>query len=231
MQSRSRLHLEAADTRDSRPLAKTYHVLPARSAPSERDDRRPALAILRDGKESSSSCVVEEEGDTAMISPESHTGRLLSKTATLLNSVAEAAWTTHASSPARWELHRIGTEAYLAQRDILDLLGLPGVMPEPQADFDIAVALDEAVQAVATVPEEFQTLVTQRLLGRVSSLAERVHRSRYCRSDVDTRGPLGEVLAASVSTALPYRARCMTCRQPLTFDDGTHTHSGCEATA
>src|SRR5450756_2728372 len=98
-----------------------------------------------------------------MIRPETQTSRLLRKTANLLNSVAEAAWTSDISSPAKWELHRIGTEAYLAQRDILDMLGLPGVIAEPQVDFDISAALDEAAQVVATIPEEFQTLLTQRL--------------------------------------------------------------------
>ena len=111
-----------------------------------------------------------------MISPETQTSRLLRKTANLLNSVAEAAWAADATSPIKWDLHPIGTEAYLAQRDILDMLGLPGVIPEPQADFDISDALDEAAQVVATIPEEFQTMLTQRLQGRVNSLAERTER-------------------------------------------------------
>ena len=109
----------------------------------------------------------------AMISCETQTSRVLRKTANLLNSVAEAAWTSDIPSPAKWELHRIGTEAYLAQRDILVLLGLPGVMAEPQADFDIAAVLDEVAQVVANIPEELQTLVTQRLQERVTSLVER----------------------------------------------------------
>lgn len=108
-----------------------------------------------------------------MINCETQTSRVLRKTANLLNSVAEAAWTNDIPSPAKWDLHRIGTEAYLAQRDILVLLGLPGVMAEPQADLDIAAVLDEAVQVVANIPEEFQTLVTQRLQERVTSLVER----------------------------------------------------------
>jgi hypothetical protein len=112
----------------------------------------------------------------AMISPETQTSQLLRKTANLLNSVAEAAWAADATSPIKWDLHRIGTEAYLAQRDILDMLGLPGVIAEPQADFDISDALDEAAQVVATIPEEFQTMLTQRLQGRVNSLAERTER-------------------------------------------------------
>jgi hypothetical protein len=109
----------------------------------------------------------------AMISCETQASRVLRKTANLLNSVAETAWTSDIPSPAKRELHRIGTEAYLAQRDILVLLGLPGVMAEPQADLDIAAALDEAAQVVANIPEEFQTLVTQRLRERVTSLVER----------------------------------------------------------
>jgi hypothetical protein len=113
----------------------------------------------------------------ARISPETQTSRLLTKMANLLNSVAEAAWKNDAPSPARWELHRLGTEAYLAQCDILDMLGLPGVIAEPQADFDIAAALDEAAQVVATIPEEFQTPRTQRLQGRVTSLAQRAERA------------------------------------------------------
>jgi hypothetical protein len=57
------------------------------------------------------------------------------------------------------------------------MLGQPGVIAEPQADFDIAAALDEAAQVVATIPEESQTLLTQRLQGRVNSLAERTERA------------------------------------------------------
>ena len=109
----------------------------------------------------------------AMISCETQTSRVLRKTANLLNSVAEAAWTNDIPSPAKWDLHRIGTDAYLVQRDILALLGLPGVLAEPQADFDIAAVLDEAAQGVANIPEELQTLVTQRLQERVTSLVQR----------------------------------------------------------
>jgi hypothetical protein len=115
----------------------------------------------------------------AMISCETQTSRVLRKTANLLNSVAEAAWTNDIPSPAKWDLHRIGTDAYLAQRDILVLLGLPGAMAEPQADFDIAAVLDEAAQVVANIPEELRTLVTQRLQERVTSLAERASALRY----------------------------------------------------
>ena len=167
----------------------------------------------------------------AMISPETQTSRLLRKTATLLNSVAEAAWTADVTSPTKWDLHRIGTEAYLVQRDILDMLGLPGVMAEPQAGFDIAAALDAAAQILARIPEELQTLVTQQLLGRVSLLAERVGRSRCCWPKVDTSRYLGKAPAGTDTTALPYRAVCITCRRPLTCNDGSHTHPECEATA
>lgn len=97
-------------------------------------------------------------------------------TAILLNSVAEAAWANGIRSPAKWDLHRTGTEAYLAQRDILDVLDLPEVMADPQAGLDIAAALGEAAQVVARIPEECRTLVTQRLLGRVISLAEQAER-------------------------------------------------------
>ena len=129
---------------------------------------------------SSPNCSTEEtEGEMAMISSETQTSRLLRKTAHLLNSVAEAAWTNDIPSPARWDLHRIGTEAYLAQSDILDMLGQPGALAEPQADFDIAAALDEAAQVVATIPEEFQTSVTRRLQGRITSLAERAFALRH----------------------------------------------------
>jgi len=120
-----------------------------------------------------------EEGEMAMISCETQTSRILRKTANLLNSVAEAAWTNDIPSPAKWDLHRIGTDAYLAQRDILVLLGLPGVMAEPQTDFDIAAVLDEAAQVVANIPEELQTLVTQRLQERVTSLVERAYALRF----------------------------------------------------
>lgn len=106
-----------------------------------------------------------------MISPETHTGRLLSDTANLLNAVAEAAWTNDTPSPARWQLHRIGTEAYLAQRDIPDLLGLPGLMAEPHADLDIAVALEQAAHTLAAIPRKVRNLDTERLEARVSSLA------------------------------------------------------------
>jgi len=114
-----------------------------------------------------------------MIIPETQVVRLLRKTANLLNSVAEAAWVADTRSLARWELHRIGTDAFLAQRDILDMLGQPGVVAAPEVDFDIAAALDQAAQTMATIPEEFQTLVTQRLQGQIASLVERVIALRH----------------------------------------------------
>jgi hypothetical protein len=130
----------------------------------------------------------------AMISCETQISRVLSKTANLLNSVAEAAWTKDIPSPAKWDLHRIGTEAYLVQRDILEMLGQPVVMAEPQADFDIAAALDEAAQTVATIPQDFQTLVTQRLQGQVTSLAKRAERASTFRHAIlnsdRTSGPV-----------------------------------------
>ena len=114
-----------------------------------------------------------------MIIPETQVLRLLRKTANLLNSVAEAAWAADTRSSSRRDLHRIGTDAYLAQRDILDMLGQPGVVAAPEVDFDIAAALDEAAQTMATIPEEFQTLVTQRLQRQITSLAERAVALRH----------------------------------------------------
>ena len=122
-----------------------------------------------------------------MTSPEAQTSRLLMQTANLLNAVAEAAWTNDIPSPARWELHRIGTEAYLAQRDILHMLGQPGAIAEPQADLDITAALDEAAQVMATIPEEFQTSLTHRLQAGVTSLAERAQRALVLRHSIGLR--------------------------------------------
>ena len=153
-------------------------MLPDRSATSDRNDRRRALPLLSGGKDEQSNCSSEEtKGEMAMISCEAQTSRLLRKTANLLNSVAEAAWTSDIPSPAKWDLHRIGTEAYLAQRDILTMLGLPEVIAAHEADFDIASALDEAAHVVATIPEEFQTSVTQQMQERVTSLAQRAERA------------------------------------------------------
>lgn len=80
-------------------------MLPDRSATSHRNDRRQALPLLRGGKGRVSKLSAEEaEGEMAMISPETQTSRLLRKTANLLNSVAEAAWTADATSPTKWDL-------------------------------------------------------------------------------------------------------------------------------
>ena len=108
-----------------------------------------------------------------MISPEAQIFRLLSKSAHLLNSVAEAAWTNDIPSPARWDLHRLGTDAYLAQRHILDALGRGAVPAEPMPVADIAAALEEAAQSLAAIPLEFYNVDTERLEQRVSSLAQR----------------------------------------------------------
>jgi hypothetical protein len=125
-----------------------------------------------------------------MIRPETQSSRLLMMTATLLINVAEAAWTNNMPSPARWDLHRIGTDAYLAHREILEVLGRHGVSVEPQADLNIAAALDEAAQIVARLPEEFHTLVTQRLQERVTSLEERVIALRHSIRLGEDSGPL-----------------------------------------
>jgi glycerol-3-phosphate dehydrogenase len=57
------------------------------------------------------------------------------------------------------------------------MLGLPEVIAAHEADFDIASALDEAAHVVATIPEEFQTSVTQQMQERVTSLAQRAERA------------------------------------------------------
>jgi len=119
----------------------------------------------------SPSCSVEEEGEMAMTSPETQTSRLLRKTANLLNSVTEAAWTNDIPSPAKWDLHRIGTEAYLAQRDILDAMGQDAEPSETLPGIGIAAALEEAVHTLAAIRQELFNLDTERLEARVSSLA------------------------------------------------------------
>jgi hypothetical protein len=117
-------------------------VLPDRSADSILDDRRQALPFLKDGKGEQVKLLGQAESEEAMISPETQVLRLLRKTANLLNSVAEAAW----------------ADTYLAQRDILDMLGQPGIVAEPQSDLGIAAALDEAAQTVATIPRRVPNL-------------------------------------------------------------------------
>ena len=107
----------------------------------------------------------------AMINSETQTVRLLRKTANLLNSVAEAAWTNDIPSPASWDLHRVGTEAYLARRDILDALGQGAEPCETLSGIDIAATLQEAAHTLAAMPQQVYNLDTERLETRVSSLA------------------------------------------------------------
>jgi hypothetical protein len=114
----------------------------------------------------------ETEGELAMIRPEMQASRLLRKTANLLNSVAEAAWTNDIPSPAKWDLHRIGTQAYLAQRDILDLLGQDADPCETLPCIEIAAALEEAAHTLAAIPQAFRDLDTRLLKERLSSLAQ-----------------------------------------------------------
>jgi len=71
-----------------------------------------------------------------MISPETQSSPLLRKTANLLKSVAEASSTSDTPPLATWSIHPIGTGAHLAQRNILDMLGRPGVTAKAQADRD-----------------------------------------------------------------------------------------------
>jgi len=131
---------------------------------------------------SSPSCSDEEtEGEMAMISSETETGRLLRKAANLLHSVVEAAWTNDIPSPAKWDLHRIGTEVYLVQRDILDALGQVAEPTEPLPGNDIAAVLEQAAHTLAAIPQELLDLDTERLEARVSSLADRAERALAVR--------------------------------------------------
>jgi len=131
---------------------------------------------------SSPSCSTEEtEGEMAMISSETETGRLLRKAANLLHSVVEAAWTNEIPSPAKWDLHRIGTEAYLVQRDILDALGQGAEPTALLPGNDIAAALEQAAHTLAAIPQELNNLDTERMQARVSSLAERAQRALALR--------------------------------------------------
>jgi hypothetical protein len=126
------------------------------------------------GRTSSTSCTAEEtEGGMAMISPETQTSRLLRETANLLNSVAEAAWTNDIPSPARWDLHRIGTEAYLAQRDILHALGQSAAPTAALPGIDVAAALEQAAHTLAAVTQELHNLDSEGLVERVAALAGR----------------------------------------------------------
>lgn len=106
-----------------------------------------------------------------MISSETQPVRLLRKAANLLDSVAEAAWTNDIPSSARWDFHRVGTEAYLAQREILDSLGQDAEPCETLRLTDIAAALEEAANTLAVIPQQLFNLDTERLEARVSSLA------------------------------------------------------------
>ena len=108
-----------------------------------------------------------------MIGPETQTTGLLRKAANLLNSVAEAAWTNDIPSPAKWDLHRIGTQAYLAQRDILDMLSQDADSRQTLPCIEIAAALEEAVHTLATIPQGFRDLDTPLPMERMSSLAQR----------------------------------------------------------
>ena len=123
-------------------------------------------------RKNSSTARRETKGEMAMISPETQTSRLLRKTANLLNSVAEAAWTNDTPLPARWDLHRIGTEAYLAQRDILHALGQRAEPSETLPGNDVAAALEEAARILAAIPQGFRDLDTGLLGERVSLLAQ-----------------------------------------------------------
>ena len=148
-------------------------MLSDRSATSNRNDRPQALPLLKGvARTSRPSCSAEEmEGEMGMINLEAQTSRLLRKTANLLHSVVEAAWTNDIPSPAKWDLHRIGTEAYLVQRDILDALGEGAEPTEPLPGNDIAAALEQAAHTLAAIPQELNNLDTERLEARVSALA------------------------------------------------------------
>ena len=71
-----------------------------------------------------------------MISPETQTSPPLRRTTDLLKSVAEASSTSGPPPLATSSIPRIATGAYLAQRNILDMLGLPGGTAKAQADLD-----------------------------------------------------------------------------------------------
>jgi len=116
-----------------------------------------------------------------MISSETETGQLLREAANLLNSVVEAAWTNDIPFPAKWDLHRIGTEAHLVQRDILDALGEGAEATELLPGNDVAAVLERAAHTLAAIPQALNTLDTERLAERVSSLADRAERALALR--------------------------------------------------
>lgn len=68
-----------------------------------------------------------------------------------------------------------GTPAYLAQRDVLDMLCQLSLPAQPQTGFgfNFAAAHTEAAEIVAVIPEEFQSWVTSRLQEQVTSVEER----------------------------------------------------------
>jgi hypothetical protein len=157
-------------------------VLPDRSATSGRNDRPQAIRSLGVAATSSPSCSTEEtEGEVAMINPETPTGRMLRKAANLLHSAVEAAWTNEIPSSAKWDLHRIGTEAYLVQRDILDALGQGAEPTALLPGNDIAAALEQAAHTLAAIPWESNNPDTEWMQARVSSLAERAQRALALR--------------------------------------------------
>jgi len=114
-----------------------------------------------------------------MISSETETGRLLREATNLPHSVVveaavvEAAWTNEIPSPAKWDLHRIGTEAHLVQRDNLEALGQGAEPTALLPGNDIAAALEQAAHTLAANPQELFNLDTEWLQARVSSLERR----------------------------------------------------------
>lgn len=149
-------------------------MLPERSAsPDLMTADKPSRSLGGPRTSSPSFPADETEGELAMIRPETQRSRLLRKTANLLNSVAEAAWTSDIPSPVKWDLHRIGTDDYLAQRDILDRLGQDADPCETRPCIEIAAALEEAAHTLAAIPQVFRDLDTGLLKERLSSLAQR----------------------------------------------------------
>ena len=157
-------------------------MLPDRNATSGSNDRPQAIPRLRGGNDEQSKLLGRRDGgDVVLINPETPTGRLLREAANLLHSVVEAAWTNDIPSPAKWDLHRIGTEAYLVQRDILDALGEGAEPTELLPGNDIAATLEQAAHTLAAIPRESSNLDTERVQARVSSLAERAQRALALR--------------------------------------------------
>ena len=65
----------------------------------------------------------------------------------------------------------MGTEAYLAQREILDSLGQGAEPCKTLPCTDIVAALEEAANTLASIPQQLFSLDTEWLEARVSSLA------------------------------------------------------------